>query len=420
MRRIALVIVAVGLLVGAAASSSIRSVSRALLVKQEERNPWNHLQLNNDADDFQFAIVSDRTGGHREKVFSLAVEQLNLLQPEFVMSVGDLIEGYSEDQARLANDWRDFQSYVARLQMPFFYAPGNHDLANLTEEKLWQEKFGRRYYHFVYKNVLFMVLSSEDPPGANSGRISEDQIKYVKQTLDENVAVRWTFVFVHKPMWVTGDPEKTGWLEVEKLLANRNHNVFAGHVHRYQKFIRNGHAYYMLATTGGASRMRGPQYGEFDHIVWVTMKKEAPVMANILLDGIYPEDMQRPVTVEPGVPVYNRKPPQPARGFVYLDGCALSGAYVGLETADPKEKVKVHADAMTEGDGSFVLSTYQANDGIPVGEYNVTVTWRKPLYTVEGKPGPNRLPEKYAKAETSGLKATVKPGKNELMFELQK
>jgi len=32
--------------------------------------------------------------------------------------------------------------------MPFFYVPGNHDMANAFEEKVWQEKFGRRYYHF--------------------------------------------------------------------------------------------------------------------------------------------------------------------------------------------------------------------------------------------------------------------------------
>ena len=52
-------------------------------------HPWNHLNLNNDPDNFQFAIVTDRTGGHRPGVFEDAVHKLNLLQPEFVMSVGD-------------------------------------------------------------------------------------------------------------------------------------------------------------------------------------------------------------------------------------------------------------------------------------------------------------------------------------------
>ena len=46
-------------------------------------------------DSFQFGVVSDRTGGHRPGVFDQAMDKINLLQPEFVMCVGDLIEGYS-------------------------------------------------------------------------------------------------------------------------------------------------------------------------------------------------------------------------------------------------------------------------------------------------------------------------------------
>jgi len=60
-----------------------------------QTNPWTHLNLYNNPDNFQFAIVADRTGGHRPGVFADAVEKLNLLKPEFVMSIGDLIEGYS-------------------------------------------------------------------------------------------------------------------------------------------------------------------------------------------------------------------------------------------------------------------------------------------------------------------------------------
>jgi hypothetical protein len=84
-------------------------------------NPWTKLTLNNDPKNFQFAIVSDRTGGHRPGVFEDAVRKLNLLQPEFVMSVGDLIEGYSHEPAEVDQMWDEFQSFVADLKMPFFY-----------------------------------------------------------------------------------------------------------------------------------------------------------------------------------------------------------------------------------------------------------------------------------------------------------
>ena len=65
-----------------------------------DKNPWTSLKPNSDPEQFQFAVVSDRTGGHRAKIFSRAVHQINLLQPEFVMSVGDLIEGYTKEEAK--------------------------------------------------------------------------------------------------------------------------------------------------------------------------------------------------------------------------------------------------------------------------------------------------------------------------------
>src|SRR5262245_3333191 len=158
MKRFLVGVVTACLVISAAAfSGGQRLATGELQILPEERNPWTNLRLNNDPADFQFAIVSDRTGGHRAGVFAQAVEQLNLLQPEFVVSVGDLIEGYSKDAEKLNQQWAEFQGYVSKLQMPFFYVPGNHDLANPFEEGLWKEKFGRRWYHFVYRDVLVLM-----------------------------------------------------------------------------------------------------------------------------------------------------------------------------------------------------------------------------------------------------------------------
>src|SRR4051794_11661139 len=144
MKRILVALGAVAVVgVALAWSQSQPKASKADLdFTVEKRNPVTHLKLNNGPSEFQFAVVSDRTGGHRPKVFSRAVEQINLLQPEFVVSVGDLVEGYTSDKQRIAREWKEFQTYVGKLQMPFFYVPGNHDLANKTMLGVWKEKFG--------------------------------------------------------------------------------------------------------------------------------------------------------------------------------------------------------------------------------------------------------------------------------------
>ena len=162
--------------------------------------------------------------------------------------------------------------------------------------------------------------------------------------------------------------------------------------------------------------MRGIAYGEFDHIVWVTMKKDGPVLANILLDSVLPDDLQVPESSEIGKP-YKKQKTQPVRGVAYLDGSPVAWAQVVFNPTGKSPK-QPRADAMTEGDGSFVPSTYAANDGVVAGKYAVTVTLRRPLFTADGKAGPNLLPAKYGKADTSGLVAEVAEGGGEVKLEL--
>lgn len=256
-----------------------------------QKNPWTQLSLYNNPDNFQFAIVSDRTGGHRPGVFADAADKLNLLKPELVLSIGDLIEGYSEDDAELNRQWDEFDSLVNKLQMPFFYVPGNHDISNQVMAERWLHRLGRTYYHFVYRDVLFLCLNTEDPPESS---VSDQQTEYFRNVLNTNSSVRWTLVFMHKPLWRKRETLEN-WQKFESLLTDRPYTVFAGHRHTYSKSVRNGRVYYILATTGGVGDGEGRKPAgldecQFDHIVWVTMTDEGPLMANLLLEGILDDE----------------------------------------------------------------------------------------------------------------------------------
>jgi len=249
-------------------------------------HPWTHLRLANKARNFQFAIVADRTGQHRPGVFAQAVEKLNLLQPEFVMSIGDFIEGKTEDGTELDMQWDEFDAMARKLEMPFFYVPGNHDISNEVMAEKWRQRLGPSYYHFIYRDVLFLCVNTEDQ---SKRSISDRQVRYFRKVLDENNNVRWTLVFMHEPVWK--NPTIETWRQFEALLADRNYTVFAGHNHRYTKAIRLGRRYYTLATTGAHGvgpdgTPAGVDKCQFDHIVWVTMTDEGPQMANLMLDGI--------------------------------------------------------------------------------------------------------------------------------------
>lgn len=403
----------------AATKADAAGRSGELRIAAAGKNPWTGLNLNNDAEQFQFVVIGDRTGGHRAKIFSRAVHQINLLQPEFVMSVGDLIEGYTENMERVDAEWKEFEGYVKKFQMPFFYVPGNHDLANREMIEHWGGRYGRSYYHFVYRDVLFLAVNSED--GAAS-TVSAEQTAYFKKALEENPNVRWTLVFLHKPLWATPDLEKNGWAEMEKTLAGRKYTVFCGHVHRYQKFVRNGMNYYQLATTGGGSRLRGVEYGEFDQVAWITMRPDGPLIANVMLEGVYPENLQIPDTDEPAVERRGQpEPTHPLQGTLTFEGKPAAGATVRFYRVEAKapNRPRYVADGLTGEDGTFRLSTHKAFDGIPAGDYKVTVVQTGGYATNQTKEE-NKLPARYADAQTTPLRVTVKAGVNVVNLDLAK
>ncbi len=249
--------------------------------------PWTTLEAGAEPGDFTFAIVPDRTGGNRPGPFRETMKRLNALGPDFVVSVGDLIQGYSEDPAVLRTEWEELDGIVTGLRMPFFYTPGNHDISNDAMEGFWKARYGRAYYHFKRGNALFLVMNTQDPPGGGP-RFSEEQIAYFKQVIEENQDVRWTFILFHQPTWVDGENPLAA---IETALEGRPYTVFAGHYHGYSYTERKGRNYIVCATAGGGSNLAGPLRGSFDHVVWVRVDRDGPHITNVLLNGLYGPDV---------------------------------------------------------------------------------------------------------------------------------
>ena len=250
------------------------------------QTPWTDTIVNDSPEKFQFAIISDLTGGERAGVFDQAVDKLNQLQPDFVVSIGDLVEGYTTDQKHLADQWKVFNSRLEKLDSPFFYLPGNHDISNEWMLGEWEKRFGTPYYHFRYRKVLFLVVNTENFPSDGLGK---NQIDYFKKVLSNNKDVYHTVLFMHSPAWDYDD--KSGFGKIENFLENREYTIFSGHRHNYVKKEQNGNPQYVLATTGGGSALRGPEFGEFDHIMWVTMAGDRPQVVNLELNGIIKDDI---------------------------------------------------------------------------------------------------------------------------------
>ena len=82
-----------------------------------------------DEESFQFVVYGDRTGGRPEglQVLRQAVVDTNLLDPDLVLTVGDLIQGYNETPGWLTQ-MREYKAIMNGLNMSWFPVAGNHDV----------------------------------------------------------------------------------------------------------------------------------------------------------------------------------------------------------------------------------------------------------------------------------------------------
>lgn len=290
--------------------------------------PWTSDIFELEENDFTFAIISDLTGGERENIYSTAVAQLNRLDPTFVLSVGDLIDGGTEDTLKLKKEWDWFDYRTSKLNMPFFHLGGNHDLTNPIMREFWKNRFGPRYYHFIYENVLFLMMDSEDyeknrmleiykarakalqmidgeiegvyeeseyyhMPERRIGGMSSDQFEYYKKVLEKNPNVKWTFVLMHKPLWMREDDKGLG--KLEDLLSNRPFTVINGHFHSFSHRKKNGRDYTILGTTGGLQNVKDSM--AFDQVTLIRMAKK-PVITHLRMDGILDETGKVPLVID--------------------------------------------------------------------------------------------------------------------------
>ncbi|MDX9972314.1 MAG: metallophosphoesterase [FCB group bacterium] len=250
-------------------------------------------------DSFDFVVTGDSNTLQpleQSDIIKTQIREFNILKPELVLHVGDIVLGGAAEG--VPAQWDLFDETFKALEPPFFAAPGNHDISDAITQKLWLERMGPTYYRFEYGNSCFIFLDTEEEI-VDTERISDVQVAWLKDQLNATKAAH-IFVFLHRPYFeYFGDPDgaqeswNKRWANVAE--AFRGHPVravFAGHEHGYRYCgLRDGVHYVIAAGAAAYGLGHGEAEGGFNHYLLARVRGGEFSWAVVKSGSVLPRDV---------------------------------------------------------------------------------------------------------------------------------
>ena len=208
--------------------------------------------------DFCFSILGDRTGDVDQQVYEQVWKEVDTLHPDFVINVGDTIQGGNDVTAD--SEWRALRQLWRRYTYPLYFTPGNHDIWSAVSRAVYERETGRlAAYGFNYKNAHFTVLDN-----SQTENLSGQQMEFLARDLAENKDRDPKFVFFHKPFWLIPVTFQNSDFPFHQLIRKYGvRYVVSGHGHQFVRLVQDGIVYLEAPSSGGQLKGQGFVQGWF-------------------------------------------------------------------------------------------------------------------------------------------------------------
>ena len=249
--------------------------------------------------EFTFAFLTDihlKPEMDAPKGFQMAIDKVNELKPDFVLTGGDLVyDAMRGNQARCDTLFSLYKEMCTGFNMPVYNCLGNHDLFAIYEESpessnhpdykygMFERYFGKTYYSFDHKGWHFVVLNSLDVTENKryQGVFSEEELTWLKADLAKVDLQTPVVVTSHLPIITTraqikgseGRGNVSNSLEVFNLLEPFEKVLFLqGHIHWKEYGVVNDKFHFFTGGSIAGNGWKGRRHNTKDGFVLITVK----------------------------------------------------------------------------------------------------------------------------------------------------
>jgi len=264
------------------------TLAAASLAVQGAFQPINHISLPPDKSDFVFVAMGDNrpagAGQPPTDVFKEILKEVSWIHPAFVISTGDLLYGNEETIQQYRQECAWIKPLVAAIGVPFFNAPGNHEINARAEfQAEYQKQLGQLYGSFDYGGCRFIALATDTEN--STAKFTAEELSWLDSALSDK---KPSFIYEHRPFYIrpVEKPESSAGVADGPAIAakfgpDNVKIVFEGHDHVFNHQTHDGVEYY-IAGGAGAPLDTTPENGGFFHYVLIHVKDGQVVETTVM------------------------------------------------------------------------------------------------------------------------------------------